>query len=327
MGIYYGVNRLNKILWGMVKVAIYCMIVMGIVGLITVFIVIPQWVKSTEVLVPNIIGKRYYQAAPVLSEVGLKIEKPIIQASSSEPKGNVIEQDPPANSSIKPHHPVKITVSIGAILTPIPSVIGKSEDAAYETLQSAGFRTNSIARVHSTTYLPDTVIAQNPIEGTEKEHGHLINLLVSMGRKPETIKLPNLKNQPINDVIPALEAIGLSVEIKNGPHPTIENGKIIRHDQLVQIGDLITLEVSGKRDNTENSGKWLTHKHTVTQEGNRARIVKIIVADDYRERKVLEASYAPGTVIDLEKSRIRVFGSTLVIVFENGKKLYERQYQ
>lgn len=311
----------------MVKIAIYIVIVMGIVGLLTVFIVIPQWVKSTEVLVPNIIGKHYYQAAPVISEAGLTIEKPIIQASSSEPKGNVIEQDPPANSSIKPHHPVKITVSIGAVLTPIPSVIGKSEDAAYETLKSAGFRTNSIARIHSTTYLPETVIAQNPIEGTEKEHGHLINLLVSMGRKPETIKLPNLKNQPINDVISALEAIGLSVEVKNGPHPTIENGKIIQHDQLVQIGDLITLEVSGKRDNTGNSGKWLTHKHTVTQEGNHSRSVKIIVADDYRERTVLEASYAPGTVIDLEKSRIRVFGSTLVIVFEDGKKVYERQYQ
>lgn len=322
----YGVNRLNRILWGMVKIAVYCMIVMGIIGLLTVFIVIPQWVKSTEILVPNIIGKHYYQAAPILSEAGLQIEKPIMQASSSEPKGNVIAQDPLANSSIKPHHPVRITVSIGAVLTPIPSVIGKSEDAAYETLQSVGFRTNSIARVHSTTYLPDTVIAQNPIEGTAKELRHPINLLVSMGRKPETIKLPNLKNQSINDVIPALEAIGLSVEIKNSPHPTIENGKIIRHDQLVQIGDLISIEVSGKRDNS-GSGKWLTHKHTVSQEGNRARNVKIIVADDYRERKILEASFAPGTVIDLEKNRIRVFGETSVIVFENGKKLYERQYQ
>ncbi len=320
-------NRLNSILWAMVKVAIYCMILMGIVGLLTVFIIIPQWVKSTEVLVPNIIGKHYYQAAPILSDVGLKIDKQIIQASSSEPKGNVIEQDPLAHASIKPHHPVKITVSIGAILTPIPSVIGKSEDAAYETLQSSGFRPNSIARVHSTTYLPDTVIAQHPTEGTGKESGHLVDLLVSLGRKPETIKLPNLKNELVNDVLPVLEAIGLSVEIKNAPHPLIEKGKIIRHKQLVKIGDLITLEVSGKRDTTENSGKWLTHKHTVSLEGSQARKVKIIVADDYQQRTVLEASYAPGTVIDLEKSRVRVFGSTLVIVFEDGKKLYERQYQ
>ncbi len=320
-------NKLNSILWAMVKIAIYCMIVMGIIGFLTVFIVIPQWVKSTEILVPNIVGKHYYQAAPALSEVGLRIENPIIQASSSEPKGNVIEQDPLANSSIKPHHPVKITVSIGAVLSPIPSVIGKMEDAAYETLQSAGFRPNSIARVHSTRYLTNTVIAQNPSEGTAKERGHPVDLLVSLGRKPEVIKLPSLKNELVNDVLPALEAIGLSVETKYAPHPIIEKGRIIGHKQLVQIGDLITLEVSGKRDITENRGRWLTHKHTVSQEGNKARDVKIIVADEYQERTVLEAPYAPGTVIDLEQNRIRVFGSTLVIVFEDGKKMYERQYQ
>ena len=311
----------------MVKIAIYCMIVMGIVGILTVFIVLPQWVKSIEILVPNIVGKHYYQAAPALSEVGLKIENPIIQASSSEPKGNVIEQDPAANSSIKPHHPVKITVSIGAVLTPIPSVIGKSEDAAYETLQAAGFSPNSIARVHSTRYLTNTVIAQNPTEGAAKERGHPVDLLVSLGRKPEVIKLPSLKNELVNDVLPALEAIGLSVETKYGPHPIVEEGRIVGHKQLVQIGDLITLEVSGKRDITENRGRWLTHKHTVSQEGNKARDVKIIVVDEYQERTVLEAPYAPGTVIDLEQNRIRVFGSTLVIVFEDGKKIYERQYQ
>lgn len=320
-------NKLNAILWAMVKITIYCMIVMGIVGLLTVFVVIPQWVKSTEVLVPNIVGKHYYQAAPALSEVGLKIEKPIIQASSSEPKGNVIEQDPPANSSIKPHQSIRITVSIGALLSPIPSVIGKSEVAAYETLKAAGFRSNSIARVHSTTYLTNTVIAQDPEEGTGKERGHPVNLLISLGRKPEVIKLPNLKNELLTDVLPALEAIGLSVETKYGPHPIIKVGRIVGHKQLVQIGDLITLEVSGKRDITENRGRWLTHKHTVSKEGSRARLVKIIVVDEYQERTVLEALYAPGTVIDLEQNRIRVFGSTLVIVFEDGKKMYERQYQ
>ena len=311
----------------MVKVAIYCLIVMGIVGLLTVFIILPQWVKSTEVLVPNVVGKSYFQAVPILSEVGLQVETPIVQASSNEPKGNVIEQDPLPNSSIKPQHPVRITVSIGAVLTPIPSVIGKSEDAAYQTLQSAGFRTNAIARVHSTTYLPDTVIAQSPAEGNLKERSHPIDLLVSLGRKPETIKLPNLNNQLVKDVLPTLEEIGLIVEVKNAPHPTIDEGRIVRHNQLVQIGDLITLEVSGKRDNTKNSGRWLIHKHTVSEEGNQARVVIVIVVDDYRERKVLEATYSPGTVIDLEKRRIRVFGTTLVIVFENGKKMYERQYQ
>ncbi len=311
----------------MVKTAIYCLVVMGIIGGLTVFIVIPQWVKSVEVLVPNVVGKSFFQAVDTLKKVGLKVEKPIKQASSSKPKGDVIEQDPPANTNIKPHQPVKITVSVGALLIPVPSVIGKSEDAAYETIKSAGFRPNSIARAHSATYLKDTVIAQNPAEGVGKQRNHPVNLLVSLGRKPEYIKLPDLKNQLVNDVLPALETIGLNVEIRNRPHPTITEGKITRHEQFVKFGDLIILEVSGKRGETENIGRWLKHKHTVSADGTKTLTVRIVVIDEYRKREVVKADYAPGTVIDLEQRRVKVFGATQVVVFENDKQVDERLYQ
>lgn len=320
-------NALNKILWQFVKIALYLMIVTGIVGLLTVFIVIPQWVKSTEILVPNLIGKTYWQAVQSLAEVGLKPNDQILVESSGEPKGDVIAQDPVANFSIKPHQTVKLTVSIGADLVPVPSVIGKAEDAAHETLKSANFLSKSVARVYSENYLPNTVIAQSPAEGSNHHRNTTINLLVSLGSKPRNILLPDLENQPINEILPALEAIGMRVEIKYTSHPKIPEGNIIAHDKLVRTGDQISLEVSGNRGNDENSGRWLPHKHTVSEEGNKAREVKIVVIDDYRQRDVVKASYAPGTIIDLEKRRVRVFGPTQVIVFEDGKKMYERFYQ
>ena len=321
-------NKLNKTLWGMVKIATYCLIVTGIISFLTVFIVIPQWVKSTEILVPNLVGKHYYQALNSLSKAGLEAEKTILQSSSNEePMGNVVSQDPVANISINPHHTVKLTVSIGPDLTPVPSVIGKSRDTAYETLDSAGFRLNSVAYVHSTKYLLDTVIAQSPSEGSQRQRDSHVNILVSLGRKPLQIKLPDLKDQPVNEVLPALEAIGLNVEIKNRPHPRIKHGRIIKHEKLVQSGDLITLEVSGIRGETENSGRWLTHKHTVSAGGNRSLKVKIVVIDDYSERDVIDTFFAPGAIIDLEERRVKVFGPAQVIVFEDGKKLYERHYQ
>lgn len=311
----------------MVKTAVYCVVVTGIVGLLTLFIVIPQWVKSAEILVPNVVNKPFYQAVDLLFNVGLQPAQTIQLESSDKPKGNVIAQDPLANISIKPHHTVKLTVSIGSDLTPVPSVIGKAVDAAYETLEAAGFKANSVAKVHSVNYLPETVIAQSPAEGSQHERGSTINLLVSLGRKPQPIQLPDLQNQLVKEVLPALKAIGLDVEIKNIPHPRIEQGRIITHKKLVQSGDLITLEVSGKRDETENSGRWLTHKHTVSQDAIQSREVIILVVDEYGEREVVKGTYAPGTVIDLEKHRVKVFGPTLVIVFEGGKKMYERHYQ
>ena len=155
----------------MVKIALYCLIVMGIIGLLTLFIVIPQWVKSTEILVPNLVGKSFHKAVHTLSKVGLEIDNLIRQESDSKPKGTVIKQDPLPNISIKTHYKVRITVSTGADLMPVPSVIGKSVDAANETLEAAGFRPYSVTSVHSNNYLPETVIAQNPAEGSPKKTG------------------------------------------------------------------------------------------------------------------------------------------------------------
>lgn len=311
----------------MVKVAIYCLIIIGLIGLVTLFIVIPQWVKSPEVLVPNLVGKSFYNAVSTLKNTGIKVNNTIEQKSSNEPQGTVIEQDPPANASIKIHHEVKLTVSIGADLIVVPSVIGKVSDTARETLEAAGFRADAIARVHSMNYLPDTVIAQTPTEGSQKERNTPVDLLVSLGRKPQYIQLEDFVNHPISEVYPSLKAYGLIVEIDNRPHPTIEHGRIISHPTLVQSGDFITLIVSGKLDESDNSGRWLKHKHIVSDEGEKALQTRIVIVDDYGEREVVKGSYAPGTVIDLEKRRVKVFGAVLVIVFENGKKLHERHYQ
>ena len=320
-------NKLNQALWGMIKVAIYCSIVIGIIGTLVLLVIIPQWVKAPEVLVPNLVGKSFYKAVSTLKNAGLKASDIIEQKSSTEKQGQVIEQDPPANSSIKIHQKVKLTVSTGEDLIVVPSVIGKAWDAARETLDAAGFRTKSIARVHSANYLPDTVIAQSPTEGSQKSRHASVNLLVSLGRKPQYIQLDDFQDQPVNKVYPLLKAYGLNVEIVNSPHPTIKQGRIISHPKLVQSGDFIRLKVSGKRENSENSDRWLKHKHTVTDEGEKSLEIRIVIVDDYGEREVVKGSYAPGTSIDLEKRRVKVFGQVLVIVFENGKKVYERHYQ
>ncbi len=320
-------NKLNQALWGMIKVAIYCSIVIGIIGTLLLLVIIPQWVKAPELLVPNLVGKSFYNAVSTLKNAGLKASDIVEQKSSTEPQGNVIEQDPPANSSIKIHQNVKLTVSIGEDLIVVPSVIGKAWDTARETLDAAGFRTDTIARVHSSNYLPDTVIAQSPTEGSQKRRHTAVNLLVSLGRKPQYIQLDDFQDQPVTKVYPLLKAYGLNVEIVKSPHPTIKQDRIISHPRLVQSGDFIRLKVSGKRQDSGNSGRWLKHKHNVTDEGEKSLEIRIVIVDDYGEREIVKGSYAPGTSIDLEKRRVKVFGRVLVIVFENGKKVYERHYQ
>ncbi|RKU21185.1 hypothetical protein C6503_04935 [Candidatus Poribacteria bacterium] len=323
-------NSLNNILFAVVKVSLYFLILFGIIGVLIIFVVIPKWVRTEEVLVPNVIGKTYYEAVRTLDKEGLRPARDIQEASSNAPKGEIVAQDPVANFRIKSYQPVTITVSIGAELAPVPSIIGKSQDAAVDTLRAAGFRLNRVAEVHSETYLQNTVIAQTPPEGGGQQRGSAVNLLVSLGPTPQLMQLPNFEGQSATDVLVALEAAGLNVETEYSSHPKIPEGAIIAHKPtngvMVRTGDLILLEISG-RESSENIGRLLPFKHSVNEEGTLSYHVRIVIVDDSGERTVVDQRYAPGELIDLEQKRIRVFGETRVIVYENGEKLPETVYK
>ena len=324
-------NSLNNTLFASFKVFLYLLIFLGIIGALAIFVIIPSWVRTEEVLVPNITGESYYEAVRILGEAGLQPAKAIQEASSDAPKGEIVSQKPEANFRIKSYQPVEITVSIGAELVPVPSVIGRSRDTAFESLATAGFRPNRIAFVHSEDYLQDTVIAQTPPEGGGQRRGSSVNLLVSRGPRPQVVQLPNFQGQLATDVIAVLESVGLKVETEYSSHPKIPQGAIITHEPpggvMVRTGDRLLLEISGVHGTTENVSRPLPFIHTVSDEGKLSRHVRIVIIDDYSERVEVDQRYAPGTVIDLEQKGVRVFGKARVIVYENGEKLPEVLYR
>ena len=124
-------NRLNSTLFASFKVFLYLLICLGIIGALAIFVVIPGWIRTEEVLVPNITGESYYEAVRILGDAGLQPAKTIQEASSNAPKGEIVSQNPEANFRIKSYQPVEITVSIGAELVPVPSVIGKSRGCRF----------------------------------------------------------------------------------------------------------------------------------------------------------------------------------------------------
>ena len=324
-------NSLNDTLFAIFKVSLYFLIIFGIIAVLAIFVIIPTWVRTEEVLVPNITGKTYYEAVRILDNVGLRPDKTIQEASSDAPKGEIVSQNPQANFRIKSYQPVKITVSIGSELAPVPSVIGKLREDALDTLTTAGFRPNRIAFVHSENYQQDTVIAQTPPEGGGQRRGSPVNLLISRGPTPQFIELPNFQGQPAADVLVELESVGLNVETKYSSHPRIPEGAIIAHeppgDVMIKTGDLVLLEISGVQGSTGDIGRLLPFEHSVGEGGEISRQVRIVVIDDYGERTVVNQRYAPGTVINLEQKGFRVFGKTRVLVYEDGEKLPEILYR
>ena len=100
--------------------------------------------KGTEkAIVENVKGKTYEEAAQILDNANLKVER-IDQTSKTVEAGIVIDQDPAGDKEVNAGDTVKLYVSSGTGIkqVEVESVIGKSEEAANSILTKAGLKVN-----------------------------------------------------------------------------------------------------------------------------------------------------------------------------------------
>ena len=76
--------RRNAILFAVIKVALLCLGVLGVVGLVFLFLIIPGQVRTPEVAVPNLIGQSYQQAVLLITSSGLAVDP--VQEKKTKPR-------------------------------------------------------------------------------------------------------------------------------------------------------------------------------------------------------------------------------------------------
>lgn len=105
----------------------------------------------------------------------------------------------------------------------VPNVIGKTEEAATETLDDAGLRMKIKGRVHSDKIEANLVSDQSPAPGTIIKTGQLVRLSISMGApapsptpkptpSPDESPSPTPRRKPTPTPTPS--------DIKRKPSPT-----------------------------------------------------------------------------------------------------------
>ncbi len=68
--------------------------------------------------------------------------------------------------------------------TPVPSLIGKTQDESKNIINSNGFSPGSIATEYSDTIPKGLIISQSPAAGTYSDKNQKIDLIISQGQKP-----------------------------------------------------------------------------------------------------------------------------------------------
>ncbi len=130
---------------------------------------------------PNLISESPRNAELKLKALGLKLRSFRYDFSDFYPEGAVIGQSYPPGQSINRNAEITLIVSLGEKPTKktIPNLIGKSLNAARQQLRQLGISIRNIDYEESETYLPQTVLKQDPAAGKVLTEENYIDLIIS----------------------------------------------------------------------------------------------------------------------------------------------------
>lgn len=111
-------------------------------------------------VVPELVGLRRGWAVNVLEASGFVVEAD--STESSEPRGVVVEVDPEPGSDLAIPGDVRIVVSTGPPMVPMPAIVGMTEEEALDTLQALGLALEEVEEVFRFGRDQGIVVQQTP---------------------------------------------------------------------------------------------------------------------------------------------------------------------
>ena len=205
--------------------AIALAITAGLSALTTMRVVL----KSQEVSVPSLLGRRVPDAGTVASRHKLLLR---VEGKRNDPRmaaDLIVEQDPPAGALLKTQRSVRVWVSMGPRRLSVPSVEGESLRSGRLTLEQAGV---NVGRILEVTNAADegTILLQRPPAGdTDKLAEEGASLLVSRGPGNRDFVMPDLIGRKSDAALVMLREAGLSVtDVIYKPYLGVEPGVVLR---------------------------------------------------------------------------------------------------
>lgn len=133
-----------------------------------------------SVSVPYLLNKPEYAAKNEIQNSELSIGNILYETNDSIPKGTVIRQNPAPGTKIAYDATVDLVISSGgADKIIVPDLIGKSYNEIQDILQEIGLQLGEVSYQKNETFLPNTVIRQNPHKGDTAVGGANVNVVIS----------------------------------------------------------------------------------------------------------------------------------------------------
>jgi eukaryotic-like serine/threonine-protein kinase len=150
------------------------------------------------IAIPPVVGVPYEQAAAELQAAGFAVARSDVD--SNDPKGTVVQQNPPANSLASKGSTVTLSVSKGPTDLVVPDVSSFSRSDAIATLRNSGFKAVVESSDVQDPLLDGVVLFQNPGPGTSAKPGSTVTITVGhYVAPPPTTTEPTTTTLPTTD--------------------------------------------------------------------------------------------------------------------------------
>ena len=136
-------------------------------------------VLEPQNLVPSFIGMDYAQVQNNREYTGMYLFYVTEEYSDTVPAGQIMTQEPAADTVLKAGETIRLVVSKGPQKVEMPSIIGFSQDAAVQTLQSRGLIASCFMVVNDGSYAAGCVVSASEPAGAQVDVGTVITVYIA----------------------------------------------------------------------------------------------------------------------------------------------------
>jgi len=196
----------------------------------------PAQVLPDDGILPNVVGKRYEDAAAILQKAGFPAQQGESRYHKTIPANVVLQEDPPAGSRQKRGTTVVLALSAGQKTAEVPVTTNMSQQQARIAIENTGLTMGNVSE-----QLADAprglVIATSPPAGTQVQLPGTVDIVLSKG--PATVQVPDFYGRSVGEVRSMVEQLGLRIAGISRDTSSIQpENTVIR--QLPQAGQTIS---------------------------------------------------------------------------------------
>jgi serine/threonine-protein kinase len=196
---------------------------------------------------PGVLGLSESAAADKLDAAGLKADFGKEAYSETVPAGHVVSTDPGPGAKVLDGGTVTVTLSRGKERYDVPKLKGMTEDQAQDALDDGHLSYGKTIAKWSDSVKKGVVIATQPKAGTTMRPDSPVDLVVSKGPRPITVR--DWTGKPFDDAKAWAGDHGLDAKISSQEYSDdVPEGRVISQDpgggSTVHRGDGISFVVS-----------------------------------------------------------------------------------